>query len=256
MVQLNPTCRALLSAWATIRQGLSVDQRLESKLHDPLKEAWDLYEYWCWFALCDAIDEVAGQKGRVERVPVKTLDRFVGEGVLEWGLVHQVALRTNRIRVYYNAPARHGSDSPYSSYSRSFRPDIAVEVSTAAGDVLDLSLFDAKYRVMQFDDARGADGQLKRDERRGVAKTDDLKVMHAYRDALRSRNGDPPRWVLTLFPGSELVLYSKQSGRSRNVQVLSSRTAGGVGALPCRPLRSSDHNFLGDSVRALLAPYA
>lgn len=253
-VQMNPTCRPFLRGWAELQRGLAIDLDIEALLADPLKEAWDLYEYWCWFELCNVVEQVVGRKGRTAAVKTEPGDVFVGEENLQHGLMHNVIGREFNARLHYNRTAPATPRAPYWSYSRRFRPDIALEVQYAADRPTELFLFDAKYRVDVFDGCSTDDIEEKRAERRGYAKTDDLKVMHGYRDAVRTADGVPARWVLSLFPGTEPVVFAQGAGRRQEwVTALSDRELGGVGAVPCRPGSAGGTGHLELAVRALLS---
>ncbi|MEZ4444954.1 MAG: nuclease domain-containing protein [Polyangiaceae bacterium] len=230
-MQQDPVSRPLLSAWSSLQRGITIDSRLESLLHDPLKEAWDLYEYWCWFALCDAVAAVVGSAGKSSRM-TQAGDGLLDEADLRHGLVHTFRLTGRIVQIHYNRCAPRVPRDPFWSYSRHFRPDFAISICDD-GDKPVLFVLDAKYRVdVAQDDADVSDTEEKA-ERRGFAKTDDIKVMHAYRDALRTAKGEPPRWVLTLYPGTELCLFATSGTRSADPAALASDT--GVGAIPCSP---------------------
>jgi predicted component of viral defense system (DUF524 family) len=108
-----------------------------------------------------------------------------------------------------------------------------------AGADADLCVLDAKYRVdviSSFETTDPSGEQIKRAERRGLGKHDDLKAMHAYRDALTTIDGRRPRWVVALFPGTETRLYREAGGGKfdRDVEALSD-ARGGIGAIPVAP---------------------
>ena len=251
-VQMNPTCRPMVKAWTDLQRGLAPDSRIESLLVDPLKEAWDLYEYWCWFDLCDALEWVLGRVGQVAPLKTDPGDSFVGEEILQHGLVYRVHDKDRAIHLYYNQPAALKPRSPYWSYSRKFRPDLSLVVRDGNGEMVDFILFDAKYRVDVLNVDPDVDDVEKRSERRGFAKTDDLKVMHGYRDAVRAEDGRQPRWVLTLFPGTDVALFVQGRGKSLGLHALADPTLGGVGAVPCRPLVRGQPNRLREMLARIL----
>lgn len=240
---LDPRCRPLLRAWAELQEGVDFRREADHLFRDPLKEAYDLYEYWCWFALCKSVENAGpgpGKAGRVELAKERPLSR---EAELRWALKCDVDLGDGRTaRLWYNKPAAEGA---FVSYSIAFRPDLALEV-LKDGRAADLVLFDAKYRV-DVGEAFVAPTTVEqeREERRrirvGQGKNDDLKVMHAYRDAVRWTDAEgvrrPPRWVLALFPGTEMRIFptAGDTGRPlRNPHALSA-PSGGVGCVPVSP---------------------
>ena len=248
-VQLDRSCRPLLQAWHVLHKGLAVDSSVESLLWDPLKEAYDLYEYWCWFALCEAVQEATGVPGTTVATVVKPIETFSGELRLRHGLRHDTRVGQKLIRLHYNAPARSGS--PYKSYSRNFRPDFALEFSDGQQGTSGFILFDAKYRVLNVEEMAEEGMENARAERRGYAKTDDLKVMHAYREALRGNHDSVPGWVLTLFPGTEIQLWPDCGGGScDSLEVLCDVAKGGVGAIPAYPASGSG---IGGAVKKAVA---
>jgi len=256
-VQTNASCRPFLRGWAELQRGLAIDLHIEALLADPLKEAWDLYEYWCWFELCDVVERILRRRGRTVTVKTDLGDAFVGEAILRHGLVHTISSADCVVRIHYNRTAAGKPRAPYWSYSRKFRPDLALEVQTAGNETPDLFLFDAKYRVDVVDVASDDADEDKRSERRGVAKTDDIKVMHGYRDAVRTASGAPARWVLSLYPGTDAVVFVQGSGRrDRWLEALGSRDCGGVGAIPCRPRAGGEASLLEQAMRAILGPLA
>jgi hypothetical protein len=234
-LRLDPLYRPIVRAWAMLEEGAALPPKAEALFRDPLKESFELYEYWCWFALCDAVTRHCTE-WRVVGAAVGPADA-VRAAELPWALKLLGTLNDGRaVAVHYNDPPR--GHAPYRSYSIPFRPDLAVLVGT--GVEADLCIFDAKYRVdvvANFEAHDEVGDTMKRAERRGMSKHDDLKAMHAYRDALQGV-GDArgPRWVIALFPGTEVRLYSS-SGAGRfenNIDALRS-AAGGIGAIPAAP---------------------
>lgn len=236
LVQMNATYQPLVRAWAALQEGVDLASDAEPMFEDPLKEAWDLYEYWCWFTLCELMEKVLNKGGNGRIVKTKQEDPLGDGQKLRNSLVYVIkaAVKTDVTAVvHYNAPA--GKSSPYDSYSRRFRPDLALELSIASGPKT-LVIFDAKYRVLQVHRDDKEQDEEKRGEKRGIAKTDDLKVMHAYRDALRSKVSKKKAiWVLTLFPGSDAVFYpaSGERGPLKGLDTVQKRN--GIGAVPVAP---------------------
>lgn len=208
--------RPVLKSWLALHDGVALPPELERLLADPLKESWDLYEYWTWFALAEVLGKHARRDG-VHLVAADAEDAFVGARKLKWKLRWDFRLRDGRTAsLYYNHPS--GKNGPYRSYSRSFRPDLALEIR---GKGRRLVVLDAKYRVDVY--------QRFTDDAQGYAKTDDIKVMHGYRDALSD-----VVWALAIFPGDKPAVFPR-SGRARHDLALLEQPTGGVGAIPASP---------------------
>ncbi|WP_437322120.1 nuclease domain-containing protein [Sorangium sp. So ce385] len=241
VLRQDPLYRPLLRAWTQLDAGLALPPAVERLLHDPLREAFDLYEYACWFALCHIVNQAA-RESRDIRLEVPIEDPVLQVGKLAWSLRHDATLKDGRrVAVFYNTPA--GANAPYSSYSVSFRPDLALTID---GPKPSVHLLDAKYRV-DLDLDPGNDDAME-----GLVKHDDLKVMHAYRDALRARTPHALGWALILFPGTKPVFYQADGGPggpSPDAALLG--RSGGVGALPFSPF-SQAAPYLEEAVAQLL----
>ncbi len=75
-----------------------------------------------------------------------------------------------------------------------------------------------------------------------------------YRDALRTKDGRRPRWVLTLYPGTALTLRPERGGTTRDLQELAPDHPGGIGAVPCGPGVANGAQLQG-VLRRLLARF-
>lgn len=235
-LRLDPLYRPMLRAWSLLEEGVVLPPSFEPLFRDPLKESYDLYEYWCWFALCDAVRKHTTTT-RLTFGP-RSDGGALAAAELPWGLQLSGVLSDGRqIEVHYNKAATQSS--PYRSYSVAFRPDLALCIRGGAEE--DVVILDAKYRVDVLETFEPTSNEQvaaqKRAERRGYAKPDDLKVMHAYRDALRhGASRSVPRWVLAMFPGTELRIHRVDgaSGASHDVDSFTT-PSGGVGVLPAAP---------------------
>ena len=237
----NALCRPMLRAWSLLLSGIGANAHGEALFRDPLKKSYELYEYWCWFALIDAIHFVLyNQEGRTSAALVKTIrsTSWTGAHHLSEGQWLNLSSEDTFIDLWYNRSAGSGINGSFSSYSHSWAPDFLMII--IKNDKISIIALDAKYRVKLFDQTKGE------------AKHDDLKVMHGYRDALRV-DGQAPRWVLTLFPGTEVHVFPEGAAPnlSREPSALASTASprGGIGALPASP---GDTKRLRDGIAALL----
>ena len=246
---LNRTCQPMLRAWSVLQDGVGHDGRGERLFRDPLKESFDLYEYWCWFALWDAV--VSEMKPLSPKTHwAAKVERVVSdERSLEHGLHARVQVGGTVVELWYNATASTGKNAfGLRSYSLSLRPDLLMRITN--GDEVDIIVFDAKYRV---DLVTAFDTEEDEEKRFGRAKTSDIKVMHGYRDALTFGGEQAhPRWVLSLFPGTEARLFADGGGTAvwpRGHLSTLACPSGGVGAIPAAP---GSVELLRECVKGLL----
>jgi len=130
------------------------------------------------------------------------------------------------------------------SYSIPLRPDFYLKKNEK------LILLDAKYRVDFIEKLEeGVDeNELKLEEKRGTFKLGDLYKMHTYREAIR-KNGEKPLWVIALYPGNEIALFSENGENIREEfkeekyeeikkkieEKIKDLKSGGIGAIPFCP---------------------
>jgi predicted component of viral defense system (DUF524 family) len=184
-----------------------------------LKDAAQLYEMWCYFALVRELTGLLGQPTVAEGPTASAIEVSVRwELKVEWA---------GKARLFYN-PRFAPSASERRSYSVPLRPDIALEVLDGAQ--AGWHLFDAKFRLEQIEEVmplRDDDLEAQRgEERRGTFKRADLYKMHTYRDAIA---GTRSVWIL--YPGSECRFFSIE-GLRRDSLV---GNPDGVGAIPLPP---------------------
>jgi predicted component of viral defense system (DUF524 family) len=191
-------------------------QGLETLLEIPSRDVSTLYEYWCFFALADALTRVTGASPDWPKLVREKEDLW--EIQLERGAVS--ALRVGSVTLWYN----RGFSHPKYSYSLPLRPDFTIEVEGRRW------LFDAKYRL-EWEDLNVAlkDERPEEDERQVTFKRADLYKMHTYRDAIRDTEA-----VFILYPGAvfrafniDRRWYEDPTGLPPGFE--------GVGAIPLRP---------------------
>jgi len=193
-------------------------QGLEELLEIPSRDVPTLYEYWCFFALADALARVTGAHPDWQGMVRWKHSRW--EIGLQPG--QGSALRIGPARLWYN----RGFNCP-NSYSLPLCPDYTVEVDGRRW------LFDAKYRL-EWQDIETA---LEKEEpaetdREATFKRADLYKMHTYRDAIRGAEA-----VFVLYPGTGFRAFGADGRRCGDPADLPAGFAG-VGAVPLRPGRT------------------
>ena len=209
---MHAAYRQIARGWRTLHRDLAPGL-LEPLLQDPLKQTWDLYEYWCWLATIDAFQPWvlpgAQSLAHTDTEPDPEGHAFDDGRRVKHGLVWEgVSRRGQRVRLHYNS-----ASGAARSYSRAFRRDLLLEIST--GGMTRRIVLDAKYRRALDDTETGHSQTL----------SDDIKAMHAYRDALEGIE-----WALVLYPGTRLVLYPRRF--PKQPCGLEGLAFGGVGAIP------------------------
>ncbi|HEY0024424.1 MAG TPA: DUF2357 domain-containing protein [Longimicrobium sp.] len=180
----------------------SVAVRLDAPALDaPLENAPALYQLWGTLQVIHAALAVAGELGYqvieerlVRRTPGAAFLRVLPDGrpaVLLRQPVTGVEVRIVPERTY----RKHGGEAGLWSTTYEQRPDLAVEVLPPDGPA-SVYLFDPKYKLDSelLESAGGA----------GKPKKVDIDKMHAYRDAIRDRDGrHAVRYAAILYPGPE-----------------------------------------------------
>jgi predicted component of viral defense system (DUF524 family) len=151
-----------------------------------LRDAAEIYEYWCYFRVVAAVTDVLHSCAKVDRFAANPLGTRLPYGYRAISRGTQVLYNMT-----YSRPSSSPSEMGQSSYSVRLRPDITVR-----GPDGRLHLFDAKLKV-DFGAAVDADDNDDAEGRPDTFKREDLYKMHAYRDAL----GADSVWVL--YPGSQ-----------------------------------------------------
>ena len=261
----RPGYREILEADLALDYGVRLpwERGLElAEVVGDLRPVFELYEYWCFFALRRALRTICGPE-RASSLYDARSDRLYVR--LKRGRQSQIDYYYEsrsgeaHISLFFNRRFGVGSeDRDYrdESYTTAFRPDFSVLVS--AGAQRHWLHFDAKYRLdrqvweRQIDEPtfeqleeelaasdvqpeipdsalESGNGSLQPDdENLDMYKRGDLYKMHTYRDALLGARG-----AYVLFPGtgSESSLFVRHRARHyRDRQEIPS-----VGAFPLRP---------------------
>ncbi|MCY3608281.1 MAG: DUF2357 domain-containing protein [Acidimicrobiaceae bacterium] len=198
-----------------------------------------LYEYWVFLELARMVEEISGFEFRRSDLVEQTEDglnlklRRGREAVLKGE--GQCRGRRMCIELWFNRGFAR-TDEGDGSWSTQMRPDssLRIQPADAGWGAVTWVHFDAKYRIEHyysiFDDGPDAD-----DEDSLMASTptatrsrrDDLRKMHAYRDAIRRTVG-----AYVLYPGDDKRLSET---RSQYHEILP-----GVGAFVLRPSENGE----------------
>lgn len=196
----HPRLVLLLEAWDLLDLSLRLSWKgLADVILGPLRDLATLYEYWCFFALMEALSEV-GQP-HPSTPPWWSLDGARLQADLSRNEGFGFHVHGLDVWLFYQRRFSPG-DGVMRSYSVPLVPDYSLEVRRAGKPPV-LLCFDAKYRPDQS-----------------------LEKMHAYRDALRGALG-----CYVLYPGeeSEPTIFPVQPGS----------WLPGVGAFSLRPSNQS-----------------
>lgn len=238
----------IFRAWIASGSALSVRDLRNGGLLSPSAEnrqVPDLYEYWLFFFLADAIEGLSGAS--------EILKEYVRElnpnGKVSIALTYKDTPRlivrckiggeARYLGLYYNRTFKKGSG--YTSYSLSLRPDYTVEcfralsgedflhsrkVAASFGEITYIH-FDAKFRIHNLDLSKAGDNDDEQDfsGKDEIAKPEDIYKMHTYNEAIRGTAAS-----IILFPGDR----SNGSGLNNSYPKYNELIPG-VGALSIPP---------------------
>ena len=165
-----------------------------------------LYEYWVFIELARIIESIPGFSFDRSELVTETkgglsLDLRRGSEVLLSGTGTRRG-RSIRLELWFNRTfTPHGRQE--SSWTVEMRPDCSLRIqpSDEKWDMATWVHFDAKYRIHQYETFFRTDvddGDAIRSQMSSRAKSDDLRKMHAYRDAIRRTAG-----AYVLYPGED-----------------------------------------------------
>ena len=179
------------------------------------KDVATLYEYWAFLQLAIVVS-AACNAGFAwapliqESTGGSDLNLTRGKASVLKGSVTRLG-RMMSVELWFNRTFGTRGKASASSWSRPMRPDCSLLISpeqTVGASVEPVWIhFDAKYRIESLseimrpkvtsadEEVQHAD-EMKAAERNGMAKSDDLAKMHAYRDAIRRSAG-----AYVLYPG-------------------------------------------------------
>jgi predicted component of viral defense system (DUF524 family) len=221
VLQKREGYRHYLRSWVIANKTLSIKDINDDGALSPSAEnrqVPDLYEYWLFFFLAEALEGMAGALN-LDRRYVKELNP---EGTVTITLpksdAPRLILRIGKggearfIALYYNRTFRPGTG--YTSYSLTLRPDYTVETfpliygstfeqcreSADKMGAITYIHFDAKFRIANLDLKRAGDSDVQdSDQIADDAKPEDVYKMHTYNEAIRGTAAS-----VILYPGRAL----------------------------------------------------
>lgn len=220
VLQKRDGYRQYLRSWIIANKTLSIKDINDDGALSPTAEnrqVPDLYEYWLFFFLADALEGMTGASN-LDRRYVKELNPEGSASIsLSKSDKPRLTLRVGKgeaarfIALYYNRTFKPGHG--YTSYSLTLRPDYTIETfpviygssfeqcrsSAEKVGAITYIHFDAKFRIANLDlnlagdfdrqDAAAADDD---------AKPEDVYKMHTYNEAIRGTAAS-----VILFPGGQ-----------------------------------------------------
>lgn len=207
--------REVSSFYADLMARTRLDQKGDVQVLLETRDAADIYEIWCFFAVVDELVKLKGEPSTIDRLPV---DKLGAKMPWKYQVVWPDAELT------YNKTFSKVANSEFirgkHSYSVGLRPDITL--ATAENG---LHLFDAKFKL-EISAGGENGGGLEGEGSLSTFKNEDLHKMHAYRDA----TGAQSVWIL--YPGSQAATITYHAPESHEAP-----GAGltGVGAIALSP---------------------
>ncbi|HBC29708.1 MAG TPA: hypothetical protein DC024_00470 [Clostridiales bacterium] len=201
VLQKRTAYKELFIIYNRLNQLIRVDDNKNWKEMIELKDAAQLYEYWSFFKLCQAVGKP------IKSIRTKTNPLQVE---LPYGLK---VLFPQKIKVFYNKTYRFGENTNQ-SYSVTLRPDIVLQVKD------EIYVFDAKFKLDKIYEGvfQDADDEENETGSGTTFKKEDIYKMHTYRDAIRGCRG-----AYVLYPGNETRIFPVDGDEGID----------GVGAVSC-----------------------
>jgi hypothetical protein len=197
----RPSYRAALEGYLDFHRRVAV--RLDTEaLDSPLENLPHLYQVWGTLTVIDVLLSVGLEYGyqlKQERLVARegggVFLRILPDGKTVMKLIHPDTGSEVKLIPERSYPAGAGPGLRSITYTQ--RPDVAVEVGDP-GDKPRVILFDPKYKLDgEMLEAGGGDGKPKKV---------DIDKMHAYRDAIRDRDGERVvEYAAILYPGPEQI---------------------------------------------------
>jgi len=243
VLQKREGYKQLLRTYILTNSALAVRDLQDNGVLSPTAEnraVPDLYEYWLFFFLAQALEELNGAK-KIERNYVKELNQ---EGVVSIKLDHSDEPRltlelpigdvTHHLGLYYNRTFKGGENQP--SYSMKLRPDYTIETFVGYGSsynerrgnafkngTISYLHFDAKFRIQKVNISETDSDKEEQDDL--SAKPSDIYKMHTYNEAIRGTAAS-----VILFPGNTNKEGELNESYRKYFELIP-----GVGALAIKP---------------------
>lgn len=212
---------------------INVDQTLEIKELLENKPLDILYENFCYFRISDIIATIYKQKLEKKKYKVlqteytKAMEKKTNSNYFVFDRTKELP----KIEVHYNKTYTK------ESYSKSFDPDISIEIFDEFDNLNAIYVFDAKFRTNIYELNIGEDIVVRK-----KYKYDDINKMHTYKDALRLAKG-----AFVLYPGTDDELFF-ESDEDKDLLY-------GVGAFGLRPVQKLDLDKIKIIIERLLMKY-
>lgn len=266
VLQKREGYRQILRTWILSKRALAAKDLQSQGLLSPTAEnrhVPDLYEYWLFFFLAKALEELDGAS-KIDKRYVKKLNSD-GDVTIKLApddnpqltiqIIDQGVVR--HIGLYYNRTFR--KEAGPNSYSMKLRPDYTIETfvdqygsdythkrDTAAikGDITYLH-FDAKFRIQkvgvkEIDTEADATDDLS-------AKPEDIYKMHTYNEAIRGSAAS-----IILYPGNTAEATPQEGDVLSEIYRKYLELIPGVGALAIKPGDEKSKNAALTSVRKFI----
>ena len=265
VLQKRDGYRHYLRSWVIANKTLSIKNLDGKGVLSPTAEnrqVPDLYEYWLFFFMAEALEEMQGATD-TDRRYVKELNPDGAASItLTKSDAPRLTLKIGKgetarfVALYYNRSFTPGPG--YTSYSLTLRPDYTVETfpviygetfehcrrsAQALGEITFIH-FDAKFRIANLDlrragDYEGADAITHDDD----AKAEDVYKMHTYNEAIRGTAAS-----VILFPGDRPADGGLNQSFAKYRELIP-----GVGALAISPGNHEVRTNALTAVRAYLS---
>ena len=265
VLQKREGYRHYLRSWVISNKTLSIRDINANGVLSPTAEnrqVPDLYEYWLFFFLADALEGMPGAT-QLDRRYVKELNpKGAASITLSKSDSPRLTLRfgkgeTSRyVALYYNRSFSQGQG--YTSYSLTLRPDYTVEtfpviygstfeqcrVSAEKMGAITFIHFDAKFRIANLDLRRaGDDDNQNAAATEDDAKPEDVYKMHTYNEAIRGTAAS-----VILFPGAQPAEGGLNQSFAKYRELIP-----GVGALAISPGNHEVRSKALTAIRAYLS---
>jgi len=220
VLQKRDGYRHYLRSWVIANKTLSIKDINNEGALSPTAEnrqVPDLYEYWLFFFLADALEGMTGVTS-LDRRYVKELNPEGSASInLSKSNAPRLTLQIGKgeaarfVALYYNRTFKQGPG--YTSYSLTLRPDYTIETfpiiygssfeqcqsSAKNSGAITFIHFDAKFRIASLDLNLAGDSE-RHDSANGDddAKPEDVYKMHTYNEAIRGTAAS-----VILFPGGQ-----------------------------------------------------
>jgi predicted component of viral defense system (DUF524 family) len=260
VLQKREGYRHYLRSWVISNKTLSIKDINDDGALSPTAEnrqVPDLYEYWLFFFLVDALEGMA-EASNLDRRYVKELNP---EGTASITLpksdAPRLTLRIGKgeaarfVALYYNRTFKPGPG--YTSYSLTLRPDYTIETfpviygsnfelcrrsAEKFGEITYIH-FDAKFRIANLD--LNLAGDFDRQDSVSAdddAKPEDVYKMHTYNEAIRGTAAS-----VILFPGGQAADGGLNQSFEKYRELIP-----GVGALAISP---GNHEVRSKALKAI-----